>query len=172
MSVLCNTLVGIDKGCDTNRGSVTQILVCDQLALTATTANSANTITGITLTSGETFVEIQFNRNAGNFTQGLTRNEVSGARVINQTINVTVPRLDIDKRNAIMLMGEGDRELAVLCKDGNSIWWYFPELILTTGDLNSGENRAAGSSATLAFTNPEALSYAVDVDPSIIAALY
>lgn len=171
MSILCNALTGIDKSCETNRGSVTQIIVADQLSITATTATSANTISSIALTPSEDFVEIKINRNAGNFTQELVRNEVTGARVVNQTINVTVPRLDIDKRNAIMLMGEGDRELAVIVKDGNGIYWYFPEVILTTATLNSGENRAAGSSAVLAFTNPEATSYAVDVDSSIIAGL-
>jgi len=139
--------------CDTNRGSVTQILVADQLSVTATTANSANTLTGITMYPGDTFVEVQFNRNAGNFDEVLARTEVSGARIYDQKIAVTIPRRDIDKRNSIMVMGEGDRELFVIVKDGNDIFWAFPNQILTGVGGGSGAARKDGSTFTLEFTN-------------------
>ena len=167
----CNSLTGIDKTCDGNRGSVTQILVVDQLSVTATTATSAHTISAITLSGNAQMVEIKFNRNAGNYDETLARVEVSGARIYDQKVSVTIPRRDIDKRNSIMLMGEGDREIALILRDGNDIYWYFPNMILSDIGGGSGAARKDGSTFTLGFTN-ESLSLAVDVDPSIIANLY
>lgn len=170
MAINCDTLVGIDKSCDPNRGSIVNLYVSDQLSVTATTSNSANTLTGITLDAGVSFVEIQFGRNAANYSVTLNRDEASTSRSYTATVNAKLGRRDITKRNAIMLLGEGDRELFLIVKDGNGIYWAFQNMILTGVGGGSGESRQVGSTFDLVFTG-DSQELEVDITPSIIAGL-
>lgn len=165
----CSTITGISKGCDNNRGSITALYIADQSSVTGTTV-AAGVITGITMSASSTFEAIEFNRNAGNYTEDMAVELVNGATIWNQTVNVTLPRREVAKRNAIMLLAEGQRELAIIVKDGNGLYWYFPEMILTVNGGGSGENRAAGSMYTLGFTN-EAQYLAYSVTSAAVTAV-
>ena len=167
MAINCDILTGIPKDCDGNRGSILKLYVADELSVTATT-QSASTYTAIAADTD--FVEVVFNRNAANYTTELSREEVAGARTYTQTISCTIPRREIAKRNSIMLLGEGDRELFIIALDGNGIYWAFRNMILTGVGGGSGENRAAGSTFTLTFTG-EAQELESDIDSTIISAL-
>lgn len=166
----CTTITEISKGCDNNRGSITALYVADQESVTGTTVSNG-TVSAFGMSGGSaTFVSIEFNRNAGNYNEEMAAELVNGATIWNQTVNLTLPRREVAKRNSIMLLAEGQRELALIAKDGNGLYWYFPEMILTTQGGGSGENRAAGSNYTLGFTN-EAQYLAYNVASSAVTSV-
>jgi len=163
----CTTITAISKGCDNNRGSIVALYIADQENVTGTTV-TAGTISAIAMSGSVDFVTVEFNRNAGNYTEDMALELVNGATIWNQTVNITLPRREVAKRNSIMLLAEGQRELALIAKDGNGLYWYFPEMILTANGGGSGENRAAGSSYTLGFSN-EAQYLAYEVSAAAVA---
>ena len=67
-------------------------------------------------------------------------------------------------------MGEGQRDLAIIVKDANGKYWYFPMAQLTATGEGSGTAKADGSKYSVTFV-AENEFLAKEVDASIIAGL-
>ena len=88
----CTTLETILKGCDSNIGGITSILINDQDNVVGPVDVTAYEITDFgTLT--EQFVPFEFRRNTGMFTEEAAIDLVNGSSFITQTITLIFKNL-------------------------------------------------------------------------------
>jgi hypothetical protein len=79
-------------------------------------------------------------------------------------------RREATKSRALKILGEGQRDLAVIIKDANEKYWYFPNAQLSAVTEGSGTAKADGSSYSVVLL-AENLYLAKEVDADIIAGL-
>jgi hypothetical protein len=165
----CTTIEAIIKGCDNNIGSITKIYINDQDNVTvdpSTDIDLANwIITAITVTAD--FEEFEFRRNTSNYTEEAAIDLINGSSFVTQTINLMFHRREGAKSRAIKILGEGQRDLAVIVLDGNGKYWYFDKVQVTAYGEGSGTAKADGSKYSLVLTS-EAENLAYEVDPDVI----
>jgi hypothetical protein len=165
----CTTLEAIVKGCDNNIGSITKIYINDLENVTvdpSTDIDLANwIITAITVTAD--FEEFEFRRNTSNYTEEAAIDLINGSSFVTQTINLMFHRREGAKSRAIKILGEGQRDLAVIVLDGNGKYWYFEKVQVTAYGEGSGTAKADGSKYSLVLT-AEAENLAYEVDPDVI----
>jgi hypothetical protein len=165
----CTTLEGIIKSCLNNLGGIYEILFTDQDNLTGKTVDQANwEVTAITHVDG--FKLIEFKRYVGNYIEDEQNVDETGSTVVTTTLTLPLLRRDGAKSKALKIMGEGQRYLAVIVKDGNGKYWLFENMQLTTVGEGSGTAKADGSKYALTLVGMnDQLAY--EVDPDIIADL-
>jgi hypothetical protein len=79
-------------------------------------------------------------------------------------------RREAAKSKAIKILGEGQRDLALIVGDANGQYWYFPNAQLSAVTEGSGQAKADGSKYAISFVaENEFLAYTVD--PTLIAGL-
>ena len=165
----CNTITTITKGCDNNTGGIQTIYINDQSEVATVTVNDANwEVTAMTTTAS--FVPFEFKRNTGMYTEDLASDLINGSSFVTATITLMFHRREAAKSRSIKILGEGQRDLAVIVLDANGKYWYFPTAQVTAVSEGSGTAKADGSkySITMVAEN-ETLAY--EVDPTIIAGL-
>lgn len=165
----CTTLIGITKGCDNNIGGITAIYINDMDNITSTTEDTATWMIDAQAVSTP-YEVFEFRRNTGNYTEDSAIDLANGSSFVTQTITLMFHRREASKSKAIKILGEGQRDLAVIVKDANGKYWYFPMAQLTATGEGSGTAKADGSkySVTLVAENE---FLAKEVDPTIIAGL-
>lgn len=169
----CNTsLTSILKSCDNNVGGLTTFLIAPSEFVSGMTA-STGTITNIAMSGASTFVEFQFNKNSASYTEEAAIDLTNGSTYYTETVNLTIPRREVAKRNSIALIAAGQRDLKIIVKDGNGIYWmvgYANSANLTALAEGSGAAKADGSKYTLTFVaeEPELMQ---EVSSSIIAGI-
>lgn len=165
----CTTLEDIEKGCLNNIGGITAVYINDMDNITSVTENTTTwMVTAITQTAR--FQTIEFKRNVGNYTEDGAIDLLNGSSFVTQTINLMLHRREAAISRKIKIMGEGQRDLAVIVKDANGLYWYFPNAQVSATGEGSGTAKADGSkySVTLLAENE---FLAKEVDSTIIAAL-
>ena len=169
----CNTsLTSILKTCDNNTGGVTKFYVVPSEFVTGTT-QSAGTITAISMSGSANFVEYQFNKNTANYVEEAAISLENGSTFYTTTVTLSIPRREVAKRNSLALIAAGQRDLKIILKDGNGLYWYvgYANSANLTG-LGEGSGTAKGDGSKYALTfiaeEPE-LMY--EVDSTIIAGL-
>ena len=168
----CNTLTSILKGCDNNIGGITSIYINDQDSVDATEiiVDTNWTITDFG-TLATQFVPFEFRRNTGMYTEEAAIDLVNGSSFVTQTITLIFHRREAAKSKAIKILGEGQRDLALVVGDANGKYWYFPKAQLTAVAEGSGTAKADGSKYSITFVaENEQLAYEVDatIIPDII----
>ena len=71
---------------------------------------------------------------------------------------------------ALKILGEGQRDLAIIVLDANGIYWYFSNAQLTSLGEGSGTAKADGSKYSISFTAESeflAKEMTVDIDTLI-----
>ena len=157
----CESLISIEKPCDSNTGGIRTVWICQQENVTAATV-SANewTVSTLTLTANANVYAI--NRNTGNYTEETAQDLLSGSTVVTQTITLMFNRRDKDKSEAIHVLGSGQQYLAVFVLDANGKYWYFENVQLTATGEGSGTARADGSKYSITLlSEAEHLAYEV-----------
>lgn len=169
----CNTsLTAILKGCSTNTGGLAAIYVVPSEFISATTV-VAGEITAITMSGSAKFVEYSFNKNSASFTEEAAISLENGSTFYTTTTALTIPRRELAKRQSLSLILAGQRNVKLILKDNNGIFWYQGYAnsanVTALGD-GSGSAKGDGSkySLTILSEEPE-LMY--EVDPAIIAAI-
>lgn len=165
----CTALEGVQKGCDNNMGGIVALYINDQDNLTAVTENTSTWMV-TAITCSPRFETFEFNRNVGNFTEEETIDLINGSTFVKQTITTMLHRREASKSRKIKILGEGQRDLAVIVKDANGKYWYFPYAQLSAVGEGSGTAKADGSKYSLTFT-AENEFLAKEVDSTIITAL-
>ena len=164
----CSTLTTITKGCDNNMGGITSIYINDMDNLGTVTVNTGTwTVTSFGSLVDE-FVAFEFRRNTGNYTEEAAIDLVNGSSFYTQNINLMFHRREASKSKAIKILGEGQRDLAVVVGDANGKYWYFPNAQLTAVTEGSGTAKADGSKYSLVLT-AESEHLAYEVDSTLIA---
>ena len=165
----CTSLEDIVKGCDNNIGGITAVYVNDMDNITSTTEDTATwEVTAQSVTAR--YQTFEFRRNVGNFTEESAIDLVNGSSYITATINLMFHRREAAVSRSIKVLGEGQRDLAVIVKDANGKYWYFPYAQLSAVGEGSGTTKADGSKYSIALT-AENEFLAKEVDSTIIASL-
>ena len=169
----CNTsLTSILKSCDNNTGGVSKFYIAPAEFVTGTTV-SAGTVSAISMSGSSKFVEYQFNKNTANYTEEAAISLENGSTFFTTTVTLSIPRREVAKRNSIALVAAGQRDLKIILKDGNGLYWYVGyanSANLTALGEGSGTAKGDGSKYALTFVAEEPeLMY--EVDSSIISGI-
>ena len=161
---------GIAKDCNNNIGGLNFLYITDFDNISSY-VQSGGTVSSIILASASNFYEFTFNRNSATFTEDLVKSVEAGSALFEQTVTVTIPRRDVAKRNTLALLTQ--RDLAVIFKDSNGLYWYpgrTEGLYLSESTSTSGTAKVDGSNYTLTLKGFES-DRAFGVSASIVAAL-
>lgn len=165
----CTTLTAITKGCDNNIGGITAIYINDMDNITSTTIDSASYMVDAQVVSSN-YEAFEFRRNTGNFTEETAVDFANGSSFVTATVTLMFHRREASKSKAIKILSEGQRDLAIIVKDANGKYWYFPYAQLSATAEGSGTAKADGSKYSVTFiAENENLAY--EVDPTIISGL-
>ena len=166
----CTTLTTILKGCDNNMGGITSIYINDMENLGTLTVNTNDWEVTSFGTLVDEFVEFEFRRNTGNFTEELANDFINGSQFYTQTITLMFHRREAFKSKAIKILGEGQRDLALVVGDANGKYWYFENAQLSAVAEGSGTAKADGSKYSVTFV-AESEHLAYEVDSALIPTL-
>lgn len=161
---------GIANDCANNMGGLTKLYLTDFDNISSYT-ESGGTVSAITMASASYFYEFEFNRNSATYQEDLVKSVEAGSALFEQTITVTIPRRDVAKRNTLALLTQ--RDLAVIIKDSNGLYWYpgaVEGVYLSESTSTSGTAKADGSNYVLTLKGFE-VERAPGVNSGIIAAL-
>ena len=154
----CTALNAISKSCDNNIGGLTEDFLYDAEDVTAI-ADSAGSITSMTLATGAAGQQFIIKRNTSNFTEEAAIDLVNGSSFVTQTINLMFHRREAAKSYAIQILGEGQRDLVAIVKDANGLYWVFDNMQLSAVSEGSGTAKADGSKYNVVLLG-EATEYA------------
>ena len=161
---------GISKDCENNIGGLTKVYLTDFDNITGYT-QSGGTVSSISLAAASYFYEFEFNRNSATFTEDLVKSVEAGSALFEQTLSLTIPRRDVSKRNTLSLLTQ--RDLAVIIKDSNGLYWYpgaAEGIYLSESTSTTGTAKADGSNYVLTMKGFEQVR-AYGVAPGIVTAL-
>lgn len=161
---------GITNDCSNNMGGATKLYLTD-FSNIASYVESGGTVSAITMATASFFYEFAFNRNSAEYTENLSKSVEAGSALFEQTVTVTIPKRDRLKRNTLALLTQ--RDLAVIIKDSNGLYWY-PGMVegmyLSESTSTSGKAKIDGSNYALTLKGFEA-DRAPIVASGIVAAL-
>ena len=167
----CNTaLTSILKGCNNNIGGLAAFYIAPSEFVTGSTV-SAGTVTAVNMSGATKFVTFEFNKNGGNYIEAAPISLENGSTYFEITVNLTIPRREVAKRNAIALLAAGQRNLDIIVLDQNGLYWYIGYANganLTALGEGSGVSKADGSKYSLTFLAEEP-ELAYEVTSGIIA---
>jgi len=173
MSLTCNCLDEILRGCDNNIGGLKAAYLLPFNEILSITASNGE-VTGITIgTACDGFVAYEFNKNSSSYVEDAAIDLVNGSTFYTVTTNLVIPRRDVDKRNALALVAAGQQDLAIILLDNNGLYWLQGKengANLTAQGEGSGVTKADGSKYSLTFLSEEPEQMYI-VDPAIIPAL-
>jgi hypothetical protein len=161
---------GISLNCELNIGSVTKLYLTDFDNVVSVT-ETGGTVSAITMASASYFYEFEFNRNSASLQEDLTKSVEAGSAFFTQTVTVTIPRRDVQKRNTLALLTT--RDLAVIVKDGNGFYWLIGRTngaYLSEQTSTSGTTKADGSNYVLTLIAEE-LNQAPAVADAVIPTI-
>lgn len=162
----CTALNSITKDCSNNIGGVVGVWIYDQEDVTGIT-DSNGTLTAAVLGTGDAGQAFTIKRNTSNFTEEAAIDLVNGSSFITQTINLMFHRREAAKSYAIQILGEGQRDLFVVLKDANGLYWAFENMQLSAVSEGSGTAKADGSKYSVTFVG-EAVEYAYEASLSTL----
>ncbi len=164
---------GIAKDCQSNSGGITKLYITDFSNISAIGTTASGIINSITMGGSPVskFYEFAFNRNTSSFTDNGVVNPQNGSLFYDQTVTLILPRKENAKRAVLALLMQKD--LAVIAKDGNGLYWFLGEtkgMYVSELPSESGVNTADGSKYTITLKGEEPAE-ASEVDSTIIAGL-
>lgn len=163
---------GIALGCDNNMGGLSKIYLTDLDNITAYAYDVNDVITGITMTTGTTFYEYEFNRGTSEFQENELINIQNGSAYYEQMVNLVIPRRDSTKRNQIKLLAQ--RKLVIIVKDGNGLFTLGGQIdgfLLTELTSGSGLAKEDGSKYTLSFKAEEVTMSRIVLEAAVTAVI-
>jgi hypothetical protein len=149
---------------------VTSITVTD----TGSDPDTDGTISAVTMAIGTNFEDFRFPKDTSMFSQDWVGDLVADTHSWSQTIEMGFRRIDLRKRNAIMLLAEGRRDLIAFAQDFNDDWWALGTdqgVRLNANPSTSNNTRAAGQAVPVTLFAENERHQWYKVDSSIIDAL-
>lgn len=161
----CDTFESMNGNCGNNMGTMMRFVYEHQSALTSVTV-----VAGVVTAAVHTtiFKEITFRKGQGQFTDASAIDLVNESTLIPVTVAMNLKKRTGEKSEILRKMLDGQPYIAGFAQDGNGIWWYFPNLQVSTIGGGSGETRAAGSNYDTQLMNEEGV-LAYSVESSVIA---
>lgn len=165
----CDEFTNVPRGCGNNVGTLKRFVFNHQSKLTSVDKNE---LTGVIddAVHTEAFLEIEFRKGQAQFTEASAIDLVAESDLAGITVAMNLKRRTGAKSNALRKMRKGQPYIAGFGQDGNDIWWYFPNLQVSTMGGGTGETRAAGTNYDFQMVNEED-DTPWEVSPTVIAAL-
>ena len=155
---ICSALsAGIAKSCSTNSGGIKKLYIADWENVSSYTLSNGE-ITAISMVGSTKFYEFQFNRNTSSFEESVNVSLENGTTFFTQTINLVLSRRDKLKREAIVKLAAGQKQLAIIALDSNGLYWFAgltDGAILTALAGGSGVAKGDQNAYVLTFTGEE-----------------
>lgn len=165
------TLAGIERDCNANRGGVLEVLLAIKSDVASITI-SQNKVSAVTMESGKCFYKYYQAPGVAHLDEEAAIDQAAEARGVTQTLYLQMNRMSTAKRiefNALLV-----NELIGIVKDANGVYWL-------VGDLDNPLLASAGASAS-GTAKTDANNYNVtltadtpdshpEVDASIVDAL-
>jgi len=178
---VCSTLVGIPKDCgDNNLGAIKRALLTDFANVSALTVTAAatpdtdGTVTAVTMVTASKFEEFTFPKDTSMFSQEWTGDLVADTHSYAQTLEMGFRRIDLRKRNAIMLMAEGRRDMVAIVEDFNGDYWMLGTdqgLRLSANSATTNNTRSAGQQMPVTLTSENEKYMMYKINAALIPAL-
>ena len=178
---LCSSIVGIPKVCgDNNLGAIQEAYIGsfeDVTSLTVTDTADPDTdgeVTAVTREVGTQFEKFEFPKDTSMFSENWTGDLVADTHSYTQTVELGFRRFELRKRNAVMTLASGRRDLIVVAKDFNGDFWMLGSdqgLRLSAQAGRTNNTIAAGQSLTVTLTSENEKYMAYKVDATVAAGL-
>lgn len=159
----CNALLGVPKDCgDNNLGAIKRALIGSYNDVTSITQEVAanpeddGVVDVITRTVGTKFEDFPLLKDTSSMTQDWAGDLVADVHSYMQSIELGFRRIDLRKRNAIMLLASGRRDLIAVIQDNNDKWWVLGSdqgLRLSANSSTTGSTRASGQQTPVTLTS-------------------
>jgi len=104
------------------------------------------------------FFEFQTNKNVCNFTESVAVDMNNGTTFFNQVVTLVLTRRETTKRNAILKLVDGQKQLLVVVLDSNNNYWLFglnEGAYVTAIEGGSGTAKSDINGYTITFTAME-----------------
>ena len=164
------TLAGLAKDCNANRGGIVEVLIANFDDVTAITITSG-VVTGITMDTGKKFKVYSFAKNTGNLTSTYTIDPASGVKFVTSQLLLQFNRMNTTARVELTALALAD--LRVIVKDANGTYWLLGKdepVNASAGDGQTGTARSDANRYTLTLEDNSA-EMPIEVDDSIIAGI-
>ena len=162
----CLLTSGITRQCDFAFGGLQNILLANKEEIDSIDKDSNNVITGITMASGATFYEYEFEPETGQALQELQTGSVS--RFVLQTLNLQLANVTQNKKEILNNMAIGD--MVAIYQDQKNQYFLFGELgrglRASTLTLDTGTADADGYVITIGLSGGNS-GYANEVLASV-----
>lgn len=170
---LCGSFSNITIGCDDKKqGGIKTVYVAEYAAITGITYNAdADTVTGITMTSGSKFYEYQFVKNSGSFIETSQVSTENNTIFYQPEIQLQFSKQEVVKRNQFKQLAQTDVVAIVLTNAGK--YWLVGSgkgLTLSAGSSEAGKASADFNGYRFTLTGDEP-DLAYEVPESLIAGL-
>ena len=175
---LCTTLVGVPDNCgDNNLGSLKRALIAsfaDVSNFVVSTGMDPDTdgeVSDVTMETGTKFEEFIFVKDTSMFTEDLVVDVIADTNSFSQTLEMGFRRIDLRKRNAIMLLTEGRRDLIAIVQDTNNDYWMLGSdqgMRVSASSATTNNTRSAGQATPVTLLTENEKYKAYKVDPTIV----
>ena len=164
MACTPKTLHGIAQNCEGNLGGISAVYIIDHQYVTAIATGITDNeteqeeVTGITVTSGHSFIKYYVKKNTSSLTKTLTVSD-NGSSYVTSDLALVFGRMDAQKRlemNALAL-----NDLIVIAQDANGIFWLLGSLenpvSMSAGAGETGVQKSDNNqyTTTLSFESPD-----------------
>lgn len=171
----CETLEGIEIGCDGNVGGIKKFYAAlrSEVTFPLTLSSPGDEISGITMIGGAKFQEFEFTKNTSTFQETEDTNQENGTAFTLQTITLKLNRREKTKRDKLLLLGKF-KDLVVIITDNNNINWFFGEengVNLKTKDGGAGTAKGDANGYTLTFIGEEPVEANTVTDAALAAVI-
>ena len=166
----CLINAGITRDCGFSFGGLQKVYLANKADVDTVTHDVDGSISGITMITGATFYEYEFEPQTAQALQELTIGTVS--RFINQTLNMSLAGMTQEKKDVLEDMANAD--MVAIYQDQAGTYWFYGEkgrgLRAVTVNPDSGTADADDNLVTISLAGGNT-GYADTVDSSIIAGL-
>lgn len=166
----CLINAGITRDCGFSFGGLQKVYLSNKDDVSTIAHDTTGEITGITMTTGGTFYEYEFEPQTAQALQELQVGTVS--RFVNQTLNMSLAGITQAKKEVLEDMANGD--LVAIYQDQAGLYWYYGEngrgLRAATLTFDSGTADGDDNAVTISLVGGST-GYADTVDSTIIAGL-
>lgn len=165
------TLSGIERDCNPNRGGVAEVLLAVKSDIASITVTDG-VVVAITMEAGKQFYKYHQAPQVAHLDEEANIDQAAEARGVTQTLYLQMNRMSTAKRiefNALLV-----NELVGIVKDANGIYWLVGDLndplLASAGASASGTARTDANNYNVTLTAQTAESHP-EVDGDIIADL-
>lgn len=174
----CKNLISITDNCnDNNLGSIKNVWIVDYSSVDSFTLdedpNGVDPGVVTALMANEQFVHFSFTKNTSSYTEDWQGDIAADVHLWASTITIGLRRIEVSKRNAIMVLAEGRRQLVVIVEDNNGEFRVFgldDGMRLTAMTSGTNESRDAGTFYTITLSGEDKWM-APSIDKTLVESL-